>query len=509
MKSINNNRKKFIEIFLMFVVGFIFYFFMGKEWISMQDDSIAYINAVYHEGVMPIYPIFLFLIRLMCGESIYLDVVVCIQSLLALVCTMVFVLYLQKQFELNVWESLLLYVLCMLPFSIYLPEVGITHQILTEGIAYALFYLYFLFLLKYIFSKSNIYLLSMVLMAGFLQLTRSQLIFLHIVNIVALVYVQIKKDNNHSFLQKANKVILSFLAGCCVMLLMVVGVYKVYGYYLTKQVPVMYQIINGNLAEGSDVIGTTVEETDVTGTTIEETDSSEKKQEIQETQVQEQRTMSQMTTLLMIRGFYEADPEDIELFHTPEEKEIFVRVFEAIDKEEYRYVYARQDLYIWKDLIKDKIAYLAYQEINQYLAENPEIQLDPIDMIIKLGMRTLIRHFDRFLYHTARLMISSFIASVFFQIQRVYLLCHFITLGLFLAAILGIVLVKRKDKESQETVFVEVTVGYIVIMVVVTNIVYIGLQRYVVYAMGIFYCSLYLLVKSIWKMWKSSRYRVN
>ena len=56
-------------------------------------------------------------------------------------------------------------------------------------------------------------------------------------------------------------------------------------------------------------------------------------------------------------------------------------------------------------------------------------------------------------------------------------------------------MIVKKKKNIQIAEFTGMTVGYIIIMVVVTNLVFIGLQRYMVYAMGIFYCSMYLQMK--------------
>ena len=47
----------------------------------------------------------------------------------------------------------------------------------------------------------------------------------------------------------------------------------------------------------------------------------------------------------------------------------------------------------------------------------------------------------------------------------------------------------------------------IIVMVVIINLVFIGLQRYVVYGMGIFYCSMYLLLKEIYQTIKYFRVR--
>lgn len=487
MRSVKDKKNTIIEIAVMLAAGFVFYFLLGNEWISIQDDSPVYMNLSGHEGVMPVYPIFLFLVRYIVGETHYLSVVVCIQSGLALISTMIFVCFLKKQFTLKDWETFLLYLFCMMPFSIYLPESGITHQIMTEGIAYALFYIYFLFLMKYIYSGKGKWLIALIIMAVFLELTRSQLIFLHLVWVMAFVYVQVKGKPDSSRGVKIRNGLISFIMGCGVMLLSIVMVYKVYGYYISDQLSAMHRIQNGIVEEAKE------EKSEMTKDISDR--GEEKKKE-------KTYTISQMTSLLMIRGFYEVDPEDVELFQSPEMKEIFKRVYSAVDKEKCRYVYARQDLYMWKDLVKDQIPALALTEIRQYLEENSEIGLKPIKIMNELGGKVLFYHFGRYLYHTCRVMISSFISSIFFQVERVYLLCHIITLILFLMAVAGCIMIVKKKKNIQIAEFTGMTVGYIVIMVVVTNLVFIGLQRYMVYAMGIFYCSMYLQMKEIWKIWK-------
>ena len=129
------NKSVFITLFLL---GIFFYFLPG-EWIKLEKDSTAYLMGVWRQDVMPVYPFFLNVLKNIFGETLFLNYVVILQSLLAVISTMVFVVVLQKQFRLTGYECILLYLLSMLPFSIYLPECGITHQIMTEGITYALF----------------------------------------------------------------------------------------------------------------------------------------------------------------------------------------------------------------------------------------------------------------------------------------------------------------------------------------------------------------------------------
>ncbi|MCH5250256.1 MAG: hypothetical protein J1E98_09990 [Lachnospiraceae bacterium] len=434
-----DNRKRIrnviLEYGLLLLTGVVFYFFTGNEWLNLTSDSPGYIDYTGGEGIMPLYPAFLRLMKVILGEKYYLDGAVIVQSMLAVVCTMIFVVLLKRRFGLKLWEELLLYVACMLPFSIYLPEFGITHQIMTEGLTYPLFYIYFLFLTNFVLDRKYYWGIALIAMSIVLMLVRSQLMLLMLSTFAAYVYVIIRRLCAR---ENAKKAIAAFLG----VLVVAGGIFVV--------------LFGRKLLE-----------------------------------------IPQFTSVLMIRGFYEADYADKELFETPEMQEIFERVYRAVDEKEYRYVYARQDLYMWQDLVCDRIPAAANPEIGRYLEEHPESGLDYKETIRKLGGTVLLKHFDRYLYHTLRLMIPGFIAAVFWQIGPIYLLCHFIALFLYLYAIGGSVFCLRHKEKSPEAEFMLTVVGFILVMIITVNIMFIGLQRYVVYAMGIFYCAAYLLFKEL------------
>lgn len=426
-----NKYYAIVEYTLFLLSGTIFYLVLGNNWISIEKDSEFYMHPTGREGVMPLYPAFLRMMRVILGEERYLDGAVIVQSVLAIFCTMVFVLVLKRYFVLKLWEEFLLYVACMLPFSIYLPEVGITHQIMTEALAYSLFYIYFSILLVFVLDRQYRWGIALIIMSLFMMLIRSQLAILLITTFAALVYVIIRRIPDR---RKA-----VYVAGGCLGL----------------------AIIGGGLF----IAGLRSQVIDV----------------------------PQLTTVLMIRGFYEADYEDKELFDTPEMQEIYERVYNAVDEKQYRYVYARQDLYMWKDLLCDRITSIAYKEIAGYMEEHPGLAVNERKIIQTLGSTILFKHFDRYLYHTVRLMLPGFIAAVFFQVDSIYLLCHFIALFLYIYAWLGSILCLKSGGDKKAPEFMLTVAGFVLILIVTVNLVFFGMQRYVVYAMGIFYCAAYLL----------------
>ena len=231
-------RQKVIQILVLAAMGIVFYLVLGQEWIAIEDDTPFYLNP-RREGVMPVYPLFLFVVKCIFGEDMYLSAVVVIQSLLAIVCTMAFVLYLQNHFRLHWIETLLLYVACMLPFSIYLPEAGITHQILTEGISYAIFYLYFMLLLQYVFEQKIRWLIAAVSMGGFMELIRSQMLFLLGVTAAVFVVVEFVKSRKDKICRRIVRAGVNCVVGVIGIIVVVTLVYKIFGLYWTYQLPLI------------------------------------------------------------------------------------------------------------------------------------------------------------------------------------------------------------------------------------------------------------------------------
>ena len=90
-----NNRNEMITFGVMLALGLLFYFLPGT-WISIEDDSTSYLALERREGVMPGYIAFLAFFKALLSEEYFLHGVVIAQSLLALICTFLFVVVLKK-----------------------------------------------------------------------------------------------------------------------------------------------------------------------------------------------------------------------------------------------------------------------------------------------------------------------------------------------------------------------------------------------------------------------------
>jgi hypothetical protein len=224
---------------------------------------------------------------------------------------------------------------------------------------------------------------------------------------------------------------------------------------------------------------------------------------------------SQYVSLIFSRGIYEADREDAELFEDELLKELFVELYEAVDAEEQRYVYAQPGLWMWKDIVggigmagKTCLAvpseyYVAYHQEIMRADDFGEIRNRHLTTI---GITLLKAHFGRFLYHTLMLLPSAFICTVFFQIAPIYGLCHLITLFLYVTAIALMIWGYRdKSVDNKYAQFMAAVLVTNAVMVVMISVVFFGQQRYLVYNFGIFYVAYGLLAEKLCRKLASHR----
>ena len=247
--------------------------------------------------------------------------------------------------------------------------------------------------------------------------------------------------------------------------------------------------------------------------TPQEESIGEKKEEEEDRELALKRRLSRFTTsqyvsLIFSRGMYEADSEDAYLFEDEIVRGLYVALYEAVDEEKQRYVYAQNGLWMWKDIVGGvgQVGKTCLRVPSLYYAENyPEIVLSDQYSEIRnahltlIGITLLKAHFGRFLYHTFMMLPQAFICTVFFQVGPIYLLCHLVTLFLYLSALALMIrefIDRKADQKCAE--FMALILGSNVVMVIVISLVFFGQQRYLVYNFGAFYISYYLLLRELW-----------
>lgn len=190
MKKTGHNIWLWITII---AVSMIFFLFVGEHNQVMQKDSQVYISWIYTRGVMPIYPLFIEMLKLLFGEVNYLYAAVVIQGIISVVCSIDFCLFIKKQFKLHDIEFFIIFLLSLLVYTIEAPEVINNHFILTESLTYPLFYIYMKYLLRGLLNASRKDMYINWIWALILSLIRSQLQLLWAVSAVVFAWLHLKR----------------------------------------------------------------------------------------------------------------------------------------------------------------------------------------------------------------------------------------------------------------------------------------------------------------------------
>lgn len=480
------------------MLSVIVFLFLGEPGYVLFDDSASYMNFYANmEGVMPIYPFFLHGNKLLFGEERYLYAVIVEQAGIASICVILFAGMIKKRFRLKYWEAYVCYGLTLIPFTTNMPEAMTTHEILTEGLAYAVFYLFMAALMFAVWDKSFKQLGASCLAALILALIRSQLQILFGVCGVICIYIVLLRRSNIG-MKKWFLRILCGLAGC--MIISLAGVVCV------GKISSAYQQFKGEARKERQEIAKQQEAQEQPGQqgSLEAADNAaERRKPALKT--------SQYVSLIFSRGMYEADAEDYLLFEDEQVRNLYLAMYPQVDQEQCRYAYAVPGLWMWKDIVGGigsvgvKCLYLQ----NEFYQENyPElVYSDAYSTVrnnnqIQIGLTLIKAHFGRFLYHTAMLLPQAFICTVFFQIKQIYLLCHLVTLFLYLSAAILMIWAYRDKKVGRPYGELMCAVlGTNLVMVLVISLVFFGQQRYLVYNFGIFYIAYFLLLMQLWKLY--------
>lgn len=509
--------------FRLFLFAAVLAFFLaaGHAGPVQFDDSGSYIRIRWHEGVMPVYPLFLLCNQCLFGDASYLWAVIVEQALLAAISVVLLEESIRKQFGCHPAEGGLFCVLALYPYTIEMPGAVMTQAILTEGIAYSLFYVFLTVLLKAVWKKSYAWLAGAFGMTLFLSAVRSQLQILFGVCGIVFLYLVCMRGKGKGKVQKLLG-FLAGLAGCAAVsltgVLLVLGIvrgyhvmlqtdHSLYLFGLKVQHPEIYEIVLEERRQEEEARAAAEEAQPQQA--AQETPAAEPQEE-EEPLVNKNFSTSQYLTLIFSRGMYEADYEDAELFTDPVLKGLYLALYEAVDAEEERYAYAKEGLWMWKDIVGGlgKIGGICFMTPSEYYVEHaPEIieseQFSDIRAghLQTIGLTLIRTHAGRVLYHALMLLPQAFICTVFFQFAPLYLFCHLVTAFLYLSG-LGLMIWGYADvrtrKEGAE--MMALILGTNVVMVLIISLVFFGQQRYLVYTFGPFYMAYYLLLRQLWRV---------
>lgn len=504
---LNGRTREILFTASLAVLSLAAFLLIGADAPVLFDDSGSYLNMErYVEGVMPVYPLFLRMNRILFGEAVFLQAVAVEQAVFAGLCLILFTNLVRRQFALGYPASYGVYLLALLPFTTDLPDAMTTQEIVTEGIAYAAFYLFMAVLLKAVWEKKFQWVAGLFAVTLFLAATRSQLQILFGVCGVIFFYVALTgkgkrrgeeagadvKRKRHGKVAGVFWRILAGMAGC-----LIIGLS---GIWCTGRISAGYQqaltryTMQKQLVMEQAAEQAAVSDAEAAGNAASAAPAA----------------VSQYTSLIFSRGMYEADPEDWRLFEDEQLRELYLSLYETADRDGCLYTYASPGLWMWKDIVGGigSVGVKCYYAQNDYYAARPEISQRSDYQAVRnanqftIGLTLIRAHWGRVLYHTLMLLPQAFVCTVFFQIARIYLLCHLVTLFLYLSAV-GLMIWAYADRRVDRAYaeFMSAVLGTNVMMVLVISLVFFGQQRYLVYNFGIYYGIYFLLLLQLWKLY--------
>ncbi len=415
-------------------------------WIFQKEadifpDSATYISMSIHRE--PGYPLFLAFIRLLVGEGNYLFAVVWFQVVLACYCSISFIREITKQFNVHGLEILLLYVLLLIFW--FLPKffgggnpTAYPFTILTEGITYSIFFLYYKYLVMSVCNRDKKFWIISLLFAALLSFIRTGLMF---------------------------TIVATFIVGICVVFCGCGIVKRI----VSAGLLVICSFLILYLAEHFSFFS-------LTGRWM-------------------SHTYGPVTAMSNV--LYVADKEDSALFENADLKAIFMETYNVMEEEGWRYVDLDSS-----DIVRrgehiaachDLIKFSSFDfVVNNYLEEKHVYQIDAQiekDRIAGELCKTLfVKHYKRWLDVYISLAYQGFIRSVAGsprqKIMRIYS---------FLVALMFFVGVLYYRRNRKMLGLALVTAMLIVGNISSTSLVIMCLNRYMMYNIPIFYSTIIVM----------------
>ena len=456
MKIIKEDYKK-IAYCLLFVVGIVFFIVLPSGISFEYPDSRYYTDVTSYGAVMPIYPLFVHFMQLMAGVEGYKSAIVYVQGAIAIICIQYFIYELDRIIKLSVVALVFSYMLCLLPFTITLPDRIITQCILTEGLTYSLTYLFVVLMYKAMIKDSEKYLVWSYTFSMLLYLIRSQsIISILLVGVVHIWLIIRRKEKN------VGSVIRSVLRAVTATVLTAALAFALHTMYINTVVPRI-----NNEAEA-------VQES--------EDDSTNVIQNITP-------PTSQFSDIITIKGFFLATENDGKRYHNPDVEGAYERVYEELSKhklllENNKVSYADS----WEGLGEERLGMIAYQTILDYNVENSIGEgswNQAISQAKDMAVRLILWHPFSFFAVFVRLFFAALVAGIFFQPPSYLLICEII--ALLIIILTACVLVIEKKSIKPEVIFIRLVSICIFVFAFIISAVHIPIQRYMVYFQGMFY----------------------
>lgn len=455
------DKTNITKIVLFIITLLYFTFGQGEVGYYLGGDSEAYFVTFKHSvEAMPIYPLFIHILDLVSWNIYYLNLAVVIQVILCTISLLYFVFFIVKQFSLKIWEMFIVWFLALLPYILLLPEDPIAHTIMAEALAYPLFYIFVVIILKGIFLKEQKYCYYGIIYGIMMALIRSQMQFLFGVVGIVFAYITFYNDKEKVTYKKIRNVFIK----CVIMLGILLLSMKT-----VSVLQITYEKVFFNAP-----------------------------------------AQSYSSQTLIQRLLYVSDREDAELFEDANIREIFLNTYDSMEEEQTLVEYKPDTLLGWKHIVESCGANSRFvgAEIvanleGRGVASSDEFGLESQVLEYSSQMVEVLMkaHLKEHLSVAMMLMPAGYVSSILFHKYQIYGLIHIAVLMAYLFAIITSMIIFWKNKGTENRKVAEYMLGIVVIAILnvtASNLILFGLQRYLAYTVGIFWVGMYLIVRVLW-----------
>lgn len=451
---IRNARTHCLEVVyytVVLLIGIWFFFFLGEEGYILEKDSYTYLGDkhwVKSYGYI-VYPLFLKMCRWFWGEM-YIDAIFIIQSLLALLMSLLVTEYVRKKYLFSRKQGVLVFVLSFGPYTYTLPQYVANHGILTEGITFPLYNLWMICAIELYRNKKLFWNIALLVISILMTITRPPLLVFLVAYIILVLDVFrrqrscIERKNN-----EWKRRLINFSIGVVVIF---AGV-MVFGLIIRNA------------------------------------------------------WFPQLTDAVAGRILCTVEKDDINLY-SEELKPLFEAVYYEIDERGDRITYFRNDYKRWEDICISTNNNTTLVE--QIITENKVIinglnnELSNKSIKGELIYPLLLKHWDDYLVMTGELFLQSLVVAIFIHPDGIYLICCLFATLMYVVSIILLYILKKK-RMWEYIAPMSIVLIVIAIMCGLTNVVFMGVQRYVVYAFGWFYIAIVVMLHGFLSLSKDQR----
>lgn len=231
LQKMKPEDQRWHRVVFLIILSVIFFFGIGHNGYILEPDSYTYMECNF--GREPLYPMILLGFRKVFGAEGYLWYVWIFQILVAIISIVYCTCWFARQFRFKKWAVYAVFLLLLLPYwfvTIWYEPYGLwTNHIMTEGLTFSLYHLFYVFVLKTLYGKKVKDYAITCIFALCLASMRSQMLICFAICAalgIAVIIMQLKK-----------KGVMRLLFGCMISILatggLYIGIKTIYKYRIT------------------------------------------------------------------------------------------------------------------------------------------------------------------------------------------------------------------------------------------------------------------------------------